>query len=78
MSFQVTYVGNHGVNLQREEGINYFDPALGARPNPNFGNITLQTDSGLQLLQRSAALLHSPCGQGWFELPGKLHLRPRD
>src|ERR1700722_4539601 len=46
MSFQVTYVGNHGVNLQREEGINYFDPALGARPNPNFGNITLQTDSG--------------------------------
>ena len=33
---------------------------------------------GLQLLQRSAALLYSPCGQGWFELPGKLHLRPRD
>jgi hypothetical protein len=46
MSFQVTYVGNHGVSLQREEGINYFDPALGVRPNPNFGNITLQTDSG--------------------------------
>ena len=47
MSFQVTYVGNHGVNLLREEGINYFDPTLGARPNPNFGNITLQTNSGL-------------------------------
>jgi Carboxypeptidase regulatory-like domain/TonB dependent receptor len=46
ISFQVAYVGNHGVNLQREEGINYFDPALGARPNPNFSNITLQTDSG--------------------------------
>jgi hypothetical protein len=46
MSFLVTYVGNHGVNLWREEGINYFDPALDARPNPNFGNITLQTDSG--------------------------------
>jgi hypothetical protein len=46
VSFQVTYVGNHGVSLQREEGINYFDPALGARPNPIFGNITLQTDSG--------------------------------
>ena len=46
MSFQVAYVGNHGVNLQREEGINYFDPTLGARPNLNFGNITLQTDSG--------------------------------
>jgi hypothetical protein len=47
MSFQVTYVGNHGVRLQREEGINYFDPALGARPNPNFGNVALQTDSGI-------------------------------
>ena len=46
MSFQVTYVGNHGVNLYRQEGINYFDPTLGARPNPNFGNITLQTNSG--------------------------------
>ena len=29
-----------------QEDINYFDPAIGARPNPNFGNITLQTDSG--------------------------------
>jgi carboxypeptidase family protein len=46
MSFQVAYVGNHGVNLWREEGINYFDPALNARPNPNFGNITLQTNTG--------------------------------
>src|SRR5580700_4267597 len=46
MSFQVAYVGNHGVNLLREEGINYFDPTLGSRPNPNFGNITLQTNSG--------------------------------
>ena len=47
MSFQIAYIGNHGVNLLREEGINYFDPTLGARPNPNFGNITLQTNSGL-------------------------------
>jgi hypothetical protein len=46
MSFQVAYVGNHGVNLSRKEGINYFDPTLGARPNQNFGNITLQTNSG--------------------------------
>jgi len=46
MSFQVAYVGNHGVNLLREEGSNYFDPTLGARPGPNFGNITLQTNSG--------------------------------
>jgi glycerol uptake facilitator-like aquaporin len=33
---------------------------------------------GVQLIQRSATLLHSPRRQGWFELPGKLHLRPRD
>jgi hypothetical protein len=46
MSFQVAYIGNYGVNLQREEGINYFDPTLGARPNSNFGNIALQTNSG--------------------------------
>jgi Carboxypeptidase regulatory-like domain/TonB dependent receptor len=46
MSFQVAYVGNHGVNLWREEGINYIDPTTGLRPNPNFGNITLQTNSG--------------------------------
>ena len=46
MSFQIAYVGNHGVNLWREEGINYLDPTLGTRPNPNFGNITLQTNTG--------------------------------
>ena len=46
MSLQVVYVGNHGVNLLREENINYFDPAIGARPNPYFGNITLQTNTG--------------------------------
>jgi hypothetical protein len=46
MSFQVAYVGNHGVNLWREEGINYIDPTTGLRPNPNFGNITLQSNSG--------------------------------
>jgi hypothetical protein len=46
MAFQIGYVGNHGVNLAREEGINYLNPTLGARPNPNFGNITLQTNSG--------------------------------
>jgi hypothetical protein len=46
MSFQVAYVGNHGVNLWREEGINYLDPATNERPNPNFGNITLQSNTG--------------------------------
>ena len=47
MSFQASYVGNHGVNLWREENINYPIPATGLRPNPNYGNIVLQTNSGL-------------------------------
>jgi hypothetical protein len=47
MSFQVAYLGNHGVNLWREYGINYIDPATGLRPNPAFGNITLQGNEGL-------------------------------
>jgi hypothetical protein len=46
MAVQVAYLGNHGVNLWREYGINYFDPALGARPLPQFGNVTLQGNSG--------------------------------
>jgi hypothetical protein len=46
-AFQVAYLGNHGVNLWREYGINYIDPATGLRPNPAFGNITLQGNEGL-------------------------------
>jgi hypothetical protein len=65
MSFQVTYVGNHGVSLQREEGINYFDPALGARPNPNFGNIILQTDSGFSSYNALQLSFIRRAGAGW-------------
>jgi hypothetical protein len=46
MSFQVAYVGNRGVNEWREENINYPDPATGLRPNPNYSNIVLQTNTG--------------------------------
>jgi hypothetical protein len=46
MAVQIAYLGNHGVNLWREYGINYFDPALNARPLPQFGNVTLQSNSG--------------------------------
>lgn len=47
-SIQVAYLGNHGVNLWREYGINYIDPTLAtpARPLPQFGNVTLQSNSG--------------------------------
>jgi TonB dependent receptor len=43
---QVAYLGNHGVNLWREYNINYFDPALGARPLSQFGDVTLQSNTG--------------------------------
>jgi hypothetical protein len=45
-SFQVAYVGNLGRNLWREEDINLFDPAISARPNPNFGDIYLEGNEG--------------------------------
>jgi hypothetical protein len=45
-SLQIAYVGNHGLNLRRDENINYFDPAINARPNPNFADINIETGSG--------------------------------
>lgn len=45
-TLQVAYVGNHGLNLRRDIDINLFDPAIGARPNPNFADIFLETASG--------------------------------
>ena len=59
MSFQVAYLGNHGVNLWREYGINYIDPATGLRPNPAFGNITLQGNEGSERLQRTASFVQA-------------------
>ena len=46
LAVQMAYVGNHGVNLWREEDINYYDPLLGARPNLNFSDIYLETNTG--------------------------------
>ncbi len=46
---QVAYVGNHGLNLRRDENINLYDPAIGARPNPNFADIDIETASGQNL-----------------------------
>lgn len=45
-ALQIAYVGNRGVNEWREENINYPDPATGLRPNQNYGNIVLQTNTG--------------------------------
>ncbi len=45
-TLQVAYVGNHGLNLRRDLNLNYYDPTLGARPNPNFADINVETASG--------------------------------
>ena len=45
-SFQVAYVGNRGVNIWREVNINYPNPVTGLRPNPDYGNIVLQGNTG--------------------------------
>ncbi len=45
-TLQVAYVGNHGLNIRRDIDINYYDPQIGARPNPNFADIFLETASG--------------------------------
>jgi outer membrane receptor protein involved in Fe transport len=43
---QVSYVGNHAFNLDVSESVNYVNPISGARPYPNYSNITLNTWAG--------------------------------
>jgi hypothetical protein len=46
-SFQLAYVGNHGLNIWREQDINYFEQFTTIRPNPNFGDIYLEGNNGI-------------------------------
>jgi Carboxypeptidase regulatory-like domain/TonB dependent receptor-like, beta-barrel len=43
---QVAYVGNHGVNLRRDENINLYDPISGNYPYPTFGQVSIEGNSG--------------------------------
>ncbi|MGH9852014.1 MAG: TonB-dependent receptor [Blastocatellia bacterium] len=45
-AIQISYLGNHGLNLRRNLNINFLDPALGRRPNPKFTNINIETATG--------------------------------
>lgn len=45
-SIQLAYVGNHGVNLWREIDVNLFKQGTTTRPNSNFGDIYLETNTG--------------------------------
>lgn len=65
-AIQLAYVGNHGVNIGSAFDINYYDPALGHRPNTNFGDIFLIANTGfssyngfqVSLLRRVSKGLH--------------------
>ncbi len=45
-TLQVAYIGNHGLNLRRDLNLNWYDPAIGARPIPGFADINIETASG--------------------------------
>jgi hypothetical protein len=63
---EIAYVGNHGINLWREIDINYANNITGIRPNTNFSDIFLETNSGfsvyhglqVSLIRRVAKGLH--------------------
>ncbi|MGB6484971.1 MAG: carboxypeptidase regulatory-like domain-containing protein [Candidatus Acidiferrales bacterium] len=63
-AFQIAYVGNRGVNEWREEDVNYIDPTTGLRPNPNYGNIVLQTNTGFSRYNGLQASFTRRMGQG--------------
>jgi hypothetical protein len=44
--FQIAYVGNHGVNLRRDENINLYNPITQTYPYPTFGAISIEGNSG--------------------------------
>jgi hypothetical protein len=63
-AFQVAYVGNRGVNEWREEDVNYPDPTTGLRPNPAYGNIVLQTNTGFSRYNGLQASFTRRMGEG--------------
>ncbi|MGH9914513.1 MAG: TonB-dependent receptor plug domain-containing protein, partial [Pyrinomonadaceae bacterium] len=45
-AIQISYLGNHGLNLRRNQNINFVDPELGMRPNPKFTDINIEAATG--------------------------------
>ncbi len=63
-TLQIAYVANHGLNLRRDLNVNYFDPALGRRPNPNFADIDLETASGQNIYHSLQTSYNKRFGNG--------------
>ncbi|MBO0725795.1 MAG: TonB-dependent receptor [Blastocatellia bacterium] len=45
-AIQISYIGNHGLNLRRNLNINFVDPVTKLRPNPKFSDINIETATG--------------------------------
>jgi hypothetical protein len=45
-AIQISYLGNHGLNLRRNLNINFIDRVTGLRPNPKFSAINIETATG--------------------------------
>jgi hypothetical protein len=63
---QLAYVGNHGLNLRRDIDINLYDPALGARPNPNFADTFLETATGQNVYHALQATFNKRFANGFL------------
>ena len=65
-ALQLAYVGNHGVNLWRELDVNEFGIGGTPRPNPNFGDIYLETNSGFSGYNGFQASIMRRIGSGLY------------
>ncbi|MBO0862916.1 MAG: TonB-dependent receptor [Chloracidobacterium sp.] len=45
-AIQISYIGNHGLNLRRNLNINFVDPVTKLRPNTKFSDINIETATG--------------------------------
>jgi hypothetical protein len=63
---QLAYVGNHGINLWRELDVNQYGKNYAARPNSNFGDVYLETNSGFTLYHGFQASIMRRAGHGVY------------
>ena len=63
-ALQVAYVGNRGLDLRRGYTINFFDPALGRRPNSAFTNISIEGNTGQSTYNALQLSFHQRLSRG--------------
>jgi hypothetical protein len=65
-ALQLAYVGNHGINLWREVDVNQYGKGYTPRPNANFGDIYLETNTGFSVYHGFQASLMRRVGKGLY------------